>query len=60
MAHLPATVSSVGLLLQPVMAALFAWFLLGETLGWFEIAGGIVVLIGIRIAQRAELARRDG
>jgi len=60
MAHLPATVSSVGLLLQPVMAALFAWVLLGETLGWFEIAGGIVVLIGIRIAQRAELARRDG
>jgi drug/metabolite transporter (DMT)-like permease len=56
MAHLPATVSSVGLLLQPVMAALFAWVLLGETLGWFEIAGGIVVLIGIRIAQRAELA----
>jgi drug/metabolite transporter (DMT)-like permease len=55
MAHLPATFSSVGLLLQPVMAALFAWILLGETLGWFEIAGGIVVLIGIRIAQRAEL-----
>jgi drug/metabolite transporter (DMT)-like permease len=56
MAHLPATFSSVGLLLQPVMAALFAWILLGETLGWFEIAGGVVVLIGIRIAQRAELA----
>jgi drug/metabolite transporter (DMT)-like permease len=59
MAHLPATFSSVGLLLQPVMAALFAWVLLGEALGPFEIAGGIVVLIGIRIAQRAELARRD-
>lgn len=56
MAHLPATFSSVGLLLQPVMAALFAWVLLGETLGWVEIAGGVAVLIGIRIAQRAELA----
>ena len=32
MAHLPPTVSSVGLLLQPVMAGLFAWLLLGETL----------------------------
>lgn len=58
MAHLPATFSSVGLLLQPVMAALFAWVLLGETLGSIEIAGGIAVLIGIRIAQRAELAPR--
>jgi len=47
------------LLLQPVMAALFAWILLGETLGWFEIAGGIVVLAGIAIAHQAEVARRD-
>ena len=57
MAHLPATFSSIGLLLQPVMAALFAWVLLGETLGAIEIAGGVVVLIGIRIAHQAELAR---
>lgn len=57
MAHLPATFSSVGLLLQPVMAAWFAWVLLGETLGWIEIAGGIVVLIGIFIAHQSELAR---
>ena len=58
MAHLPATFSSVGLLLQPVMAPLLAWVLLGETLGAIEIAGGIVVLIGIRIAHQAELASR--
>jgi drug/metabolite transporter (DMT)-like permease len=55
MAHLPATFSSVGLLLQPVMAALFAWVLLGEALGPVEIAGGLVVLIGIYMAHRAEL-----
>ena len=59
MAHLPATFSSVGLLLQPVVAAALAWVLLGEILGPIAIAGGVVVLIGIRIAQRAELARRD-
>lgn len=58
MAHLPATVSSVGLLAQPVLAALFAWALLGEALGWLQFAGGVAVLAGIRIAQRAELARR--
>lgn len=59
MAHLPATFSSVGLLLQPVMAALFAWTLLGETLGAIEIAGGIAVLIGIAIAHRAEVRPVD-
>ncbi|MBI2296411.1 MAG: DMT family transporter [Betaproteobacteria bacterium] len=60
MAHLPATFSSVGLLLQPVMAAWFAWVLLGETLGWIEIAGGVVVLIGIFIAHQAEVTRGGG
>ncbi|MGH8641775.1 MAG: DMT family transporter [Burkholderiales bacterium] len=55
MAHLPATVSSVGLLAQPVLAALFAWALLGEALGWLQFAGGVAVLVGIRVAQRAEL-----
>jgi drug/metabolite transporter (DMT)-like permease len=55
MAHLPATFSSVGLLAQPVIAAVLAWGLLGETLGRVEIAGGIVVLIGIAIAHRAEV-----
>ena len=58
MAHLPATVSSVGLLLQPVMAGLFAWILLGETLSIIAIAGAVLVLIGIRIATHAELNKR--
>jgi drug/metabolite transporter (DMT)-like permease len=53
MAHLPATLSSVGLLLQPVMASLFAWILLGETLGAVAIVGAALVLIGIRIATQA-------
>ena len=56
MAHLRETFSSVGLLLQPVMAAVFAWLLLGETLGGVQIAGAIAVLAGIAIAHRAEAA----
>src|SRR3981189_3767 len=47
LAHLPATFSSVGLLLQPVIAAFFAWVLLGEPVVALQIAGGVVVLIGI-------------
>jgi len=54
MAHLPATFSSVGLLLQPVMAALFAWVLLGESVGAVQMFGGVLVLIGIRITHHAE------
>ncbi|MGQ0524845.1 MAG: EamA family transporter, partial [Betaproteobacteria bacterium] len=53
MAHLPATFSSVGLLLQPVVAALFAWALLGETVSAVQMAGAVLVLIGIRIAHQA-------
>jgi drug/metabolite transporter (DMT)-like permease len=58
MAHLPATFSSVGLLAQPVIAAALAWVLLGETLGWIEIGGALVVLAGIRIVHQAELGNR--
>ena len=51
LAHLPATFSSVGLLLQPVIAAGFAWVLLAEPLVPLQIAGGVVVLIGIYLAR---------
>ncbi len=52
LAHLPATFSSVSLLLQPVMAGVFAWVLLGEPLVPLQIAGGLVVLSGIYLARR--------
>lgn len=52
LAHLPAAFSSVSLLFQPVMAALFAWALLAEGLVPLQIAGGVVVLIGIYLARR--------
>ncbi|HEX7053708.1 MAG TPA: DMT family transporter [Burkholderiales bacterium] len=52
LAHLPAAFSSVSLLLQPVMAALFAWLLLGEPLAALQLAGGAVVLAGIALARR--------
>jgi len=52
LAHLPAAFSSVGLLLQPVMAAAFAWVLLGEPLVALQFAGGAVVLAAIYLARR--------
>jgi drug/metabolite transporter (DMT)-like permease len=52
LAQLPATFSSVGLLLQPVIAAFFAWILLAEPAVPLQIAGGVVVLVGIYLARR--------
>ena len=51
-AHLPASLSAVSLLIQPVMAALFAWILFGEAIGPAQFAGGVIVLAGIWIARR--------
>ena len=53
LAQLPAGFTSVGLLLQPVMAAVFAWLLLGEPLVALQVAGGAVVLAGIYLARKA-------
>ena len=52
LAHLPAAFSAVGLLLQPVLAAGFAWLLLAEPLSLLQCAGGAVVLFGIYLAHR--------
>jgi drug/metabolite transporter (DMT)-like permease len=52
LAHLAAAFSSVSLLFQPVMAALFAWLLLAEPLVPLQVAGGLIVLAGIYLARR--------
>jgi drug/metabolite transporter (DMT)-like permease len=56
LAVLPAAFSAVGLLLQPAMAAVFAWLLLGEPLSALQCAGGAVVLFGIYLAHRGRRA----
>ncbi len=56
LARLPVALASVSLLVQPVMAAVWAWLLLAEPLGPIQALGGIVVLAGIYIARRASMA----
>jgi drug/metabolite transporter (DMT)-like permease len=51
--HLPASFSSVALLLQPLIAAVLAWVVLDERLTLWQWAGGVVVLSGIFVASRA-------
>jgi drug/metabolite transporter (DMT)-like permease len=56
LAHLPATFSSVGLLLEPVVAALLAWLLLHETMSVLQLIGAAAVLAGIFLAHRGARA----
>jgi drug/metabolite transporter (DMT)-like permease len=50
--HLPATVTSVSLLTQGPLTAVLAALLLGEPLTAYQIAGGILVLAGVWLANR--------
>ncbi len=50
--HLPASISSVSLLLQPVVAAAVAWLVLHEPLSFPQGVGGLVVLAGITLASQ--------
>ncbi|WLR99924.1 DMT family transporter [Shinella sumterensis] len=52
LAYLPTAFSSLTLLLQPVVAALLAWLLLGEPVGLMQAIGGAIVLFGILVARR--------
>ncbi|MDM8519256.1 DMT family transporter [Anaerolineales bacterium HSG6] len=52
LAHLPAPFSSVTLLLQPVLATIFAWLILSESIGLGQAVGGVIVLSGIFLARQ--------
>jgi drug/metabolite transporter (DMT)-like permease len=52
LAHLPAALSSVSLLLQPAVAALLAWIILDEALGPWQALGALIILVGIYLARR--------
>jgi drug/metabolite transporter (DMT)-like permease len=51
-AHLPASLSSVSLLVQPLTAAIAAWMLFGEAIGPLQFAGGAMLLSGIYLSKR--------
>lgn len=51
LAHLPATFGAVGLYVQPVATAVYAWWLLGEALAPVQVIGGLAVLAAIAIAR---------
>ena len=58
LAHLPATFGSVGLYLQVIAAAVYAWLLLDERLQPVQLLGGVIVLTGIALARASRGRRR--
>ena len=56
LAHVPASLSSVSLLLQPPAALILAWILLGESVGVVQGLGGVAVLVGIMVARAGSRA----
>jgi drug/metabolite transporter (DMT)-like permease len=52
LAWLPATFSSLTLLIQPVVATVLARIILNEPLGAVQIVGGSIVIAGILLARR--------
>jgi drug/metabolite transporter (DMT)-like permease len=50
--HLPAPLTAVTLLSQPVITALIAVPLLGEQLSFYQIGGGLLVLLGVYVVNR--------
>jgi drug/metabolite transporter (DMT)-like permease len=65
LAHLPAALSSVTLLLQPAVAAVLAWIILAEPIGPWQAAGAAIIIAGIALARRARFTTstenpRDG
>ena len=50
--RLNPALSSVGLLVQPAMAVVYAWILLGEALTAAQLLGAGLVLAGIYLARR--------
>ncbi len=51
--HLPATTVGIVATFEPVAAAVIAWIWLGEALVAVQIVGGVVVLVGILLAETA-------
>jgi drug/metabolite transporter (DMT)-like permease len=57
MSRLPAPFTSVALLVQPFLAILLAWMILGEAASALQFLGGFVVLVGILISRRYGMRR---
>ena len=58
LSKVPASRVAIFSNLQPAMSALAAWWVLGEALPPELLLGGVMVIVGVRLTQRAPVERR--
>lgn len=58
--HVPATLSSLVILIEPLAAAILGWMILSEAVTPLQGAGGLVILAGIYLARRKPKIRAHG
>ncbi|MFC0633169.1 DMT family transporter [Brevundimonas balnearis] len=58
--RLPAGLTALVILIQPLVAALFGWLLFAETLTVIQALGGVLVLAAVAIAQWTGAQRKTG
>ena len=56
--HLPPTTAGLVATVEPVLASVVAWLWVEQVLSGWQVLGGLVVLVGIGLAQTARAARR--
>jgi len=54
--HLPPTSVGIVGMTEPVLAGAFAWIMLGEALNAAQLAGGLLLLFGVGLAETARVA----
>src|SRR3712207_9514176 len=57
--HLPPTTAGLVATVEPVLASVVAWLWVEQVLTGWQVLGGLVVLVGIGLAQTARSARRE-
>jgi drug/metabolite transporter (DMT)-like permease len=55
LAHLPSAFSSVTLMFQPVVTAVWGWLILNEAIGPWQGVGGAVILVAIALARQGSV-----
>jgi len=56
---LSAAFGSVGLLLQPALATIIAWFLFAESLSLLQLSGGLIVIVGVYFTRRGTRKKKS-
>ena len=56
--RLPAALTAVTVLIQPVVAAMLGWLMFAETMTAPQLLGGAAVLAGVVLAQLASVRKK--